>query len=359
MSEQQKFEIIKSLAYGETPEQASEANGISVPEIQAIQQSCAAEIAEEREILKKGGYISDGSLKPLLSKLKAGTKESWIDVSAHQSVIDWTKVAVSGVKGAVIRAGYGDSLTQQDTYFAANIAGAIAAGLKTAVYWFSYADSAADAQKEWSVCEQAIGNYKEQIKFVAFDYEYDSYNYYKEIHGTAPAQALINAMANTFLNAAKADGYGAAIYTNNDYRKNIFTAETLAAWQIWLADYSGDPDIECFMQQTGSTGSVSGISGNVDTDTLFTVSPQTAVEIDTTIGVTKPQGAFYTFKTTCNQQPVVTVGTPGVVTLLHCRREIEADYWHLCFIGKSGSAAGIYTAAPGEEPLKRFVARVK
>ena len=57
MSEQQKFEIVKSFAYGETPEQASEANGISVPEIQAIQQSCAADIVEERETLKKAGYI--------------------------------------------------------------------------------------------------------------------------------------------------------------------------------------------------------------------------------------------------------------------------------------------------------------
>jgi hypothetical protein len=38
---------------------------------------------------------------------------------------------------------------------------------------------------------------------------------------------------------------------------------------------------------------------------------------------------------------------------------LDADYWHLCFIGKSGSAAGIYTVAPSEQPLKRFVAHVK
>ena len=57
MLEQQKFEIIKSLAYGETPQQAAEAEGVSVSAVQAIQQSCAADIAEERETLKKAGYI--------------------------------------------------------------------------------------------------------------------------------------------------------------------------------------------------------------------------------------------------------------------------------------------------------------
>jgi GH25 family lysozyme M1 (1,4-beta-N-acetylmuramidase) len=197
--------------------------------------------------------------------------EKWIDVSAHNCrvPIDWPKVAASGVKGVVIRAGYGDSISQQDKCFKDNIEGAIAAGLKIAVYWFSYADSVADVLKEWDACKQVIEPYRKNIKFVAFDYEYASYNYYKKIHGTAPTKALINAMANAFLNAVKANGYGTMLYTNNDYRRNIFSTATLAVWDVWLADYTGTPDISCAIQQTGSTGHVDGITGNVDMDTVF------------------------------------------------------------------------------------------
>jgi len=203
--------------------------------------------------------------------------EKWIDVSAHNGIIDWQRVRAAGIVGAVIRAGYGNSLSQKDKQFVANITGAIKVGLKIGIYYFSYADSVADARAEWTTCKRIIQPYKSHILFVAEDYEYDSYNYYRRIHGAAPSNTLINQMVNAFLGAAKADGLGAALYTNNDYRRNIFSAATLAAWPVWLADYTGGPDVPCMMQQTSSTGSVPGISGNVDMDTLFqAVSVQSA-----------------------------------------------------------------------------------
>ena len=58
MSEQQKYEIIKALAYGETPEQAAEAEGMEVSAVREIQSTEAAEIVEEREMLRKAGYIN-------------------------------------------------------------------------------------------------------------------------------------------------------------------------------------------------------------------------------------------------------------------------------------------------------------
>ena len=195
--------------------------------------------------------------------------EKWIDVSAHNGVIDWAKVKESGITGAVIRGGYGNDVSQKDTQFENNIKGALAAGLKAAIYWFSYADSVGDAQKEWEACRTVIVPYKGQIEFVASDFEGDSIRYYTKLHGAAPTNELVNDMVNAFLNAAKADGWGTALYTNNDYRRNIFSAATLATWDIWLADYNDAPEIPCAMQQTGSTGSVLGISGNVDMDTCF------------------------------------------------------------------------------------------
>ncbi len=58
MTEQRKMEIIKALAYGETPEQAAATEGVDVSEVLEIQQADAAEITEEREILKGAGYLA-------------------------------------------------------------------------------------------------------------------------------------------------------------------------------------------------------------------------------------------------------------------------------------------------------------
>ena len=196
--------------------------------------------------------------------------ELWIDVSSHNGAINWGKVKAAGVKGAVIRAGYGHSLSQQDACFAANIKGATAAGLKVAIYWFNYCDSIADALTEWAVCKQIIVPYKDSILFVAADYEYDSRDYYKAVHGAYPSNQLVNDMVDAFLQAATSDGYAAWNYMNKDYHNNIFSAAIKSRWPIWLAYYSGDAGIPCAMQQTGSTGRVDGISGNVDVNTCHT-----------------------------------------------------------------------------------------
>jgi len=58
MSEQTKFEVIKALAYREEPQQIADAEGISVSAVQEIQQTCAGEIAEEQDDLRKAGYIA-------------------------------------------------------------------------------------------------------------------------------------------------------------------------------------------------------------------------------------------------------------------------------------------------------------
>ena len=284
--------------------------------------------------------------------------EKWIDVSAHNchTPIDWRKVAASGVKGAVIRAGYGNDASQQDTAFIANITGAIAAGLKVAVYWFSYADSVQDAFKEWAVCRQIVGPYKDKLAFVAYDYEYDSYNYYKRVHGAAPSTSLINGMTDAFLGAAKADGWGTMLYTNNDYRRNIFSALTLGTWDVWLADYTGGPDIPCAMQQTGSTGTVPGIVGNVDMDVCFKdYGTQPGYTCDTSGTVEIEMGGCYTAKTTgdvtliAGQSP-----TSARVRIVRCVWP-KWTLWHIVPLGNPGQDVGIY--AQGGPRL--FVVKIK
>ena len=195
--------------------------------------------------------------------------EQWIDVSAHQGIIDWKQVAAAGIKGVIIRAGYGNSASQIDKQFLANIEGALAAGITVAVYWFNYFDGIADAQREWNTCRSIIDPYRSDIKFISSDYEYDSVKYYRKVHGAAPSNSLINQMIDAFCSAAAGDGWDVKNYFNNDYRRNILSSALISKWRPWLADYTGGPDISCDIQQTSSTGRVAGIRGNVDMDTCF------------------------------------------------------------------------------------------
>ena len=60
-----------------------------------------------------------------------------IDVSVWQGDIDFAKVKASGIRFAIIRAGYGNGNT--DTRFEQNYSRAKAAGLPIGAYWYSYA----------------------------------------------------------------------------------------------------------------------------------------------------------------------------------------------------------------------------
>ena len=79
-----------------------------------------------------------------------------IDVSHHQGKIDWEKVTADGIQFAIIRAGFGNSASQKDEQFDANMQGALATGLPVGAYWFSYAVDGEDARKEAEVCHSIL-----------------------------------------------------------------------------------------------------------------------------------------------------------------------------------------------------------
>lgn len=57
MSKQQKIEIIKALAYGETPERIAEAEGLTVEDVKSVAAECVEKIEQRRAALKGAGYI--------------------------------------------------------------------------------------------------------------------------------------------------------------------------------------------------------------------------------------------------------------------------------------------------------------
>lgn len=297
-----------------------------------------------------------------------------IDVSKHNGSVNWAQVDASGIDFALIRAGYGNDISQKDPKFESNVSGALAHKLAAGIYWFSYAISAVDARKEAQVCKQVLAPYKGKLAFpVAFDYEYASMKYSKE-HGVNPTNALTDSIARAFLDSLKDDGWFVNLYTNLDFiRSGRFSAATLKAYDVWLADYSGGPDYVCGIQQTGDQGKIPGISGNVDLDVAFKDYSSiiraggyngypkplgTMVNIDTTMDLSRKVGQTYTVKTVSSLPVSLTAGTGGIVKISPFARTGNIQLFALTAVGKSGSGTGIYTSVSGEKALKRFVFNV-
>lgn len=56
MTEQTKLELIKSFAYGATPQSLNEVGRLTIPEAEAFQKEHSAEIEEKKKELTAGGW---------------------------------------------------------------------------------------------------------------------------------------------------------------------------------------------------------------------------------------------------------------------------------------------------------------
>ena len=57
MTNQKINEVIKAFAYGETPEQVAEVEGISAEAAKQVQREHADDIVEEKTMLQEAGYL--------------------------------------------------------------------------------------------------------------------------------------------------------------------------------------------------------------------------------------------------------------------------------------------------------------
>lgn len=190
-----------------------------------------------------------------------------IDVSEHQYGIDWNKVAADGIDFAIIRTGYRGYTSgglYEDKYFRANMEGALKAGLKVGVYFFSQATSRREAHEEAAYVLNQIKNYNVTLPIV-FDMEilgtdYRTYNMSRRtLYGATQA----------FCEDIREAGYEPMIYMTQYLGYQKYTLRELTDYGFWFAEYYVDYpsfvyDIDLW--QYSDTGSVAGISGNVDMD---------------------------------------------------------------------------------------------
>lgn len=195
-----------------------------------------------------------------------------IDVSKYNGSINWNKVKADGIEYAMIRVGYrsfgSNSQLYEDPNFRQNIEGAINAGLKVGVYFYSQAITRAEANEEADFVVSRIKKYNITLP-VAIDYEYAS-------DGSGLTGRLYNAklskkdatnVCKGFGSSVKAEGYVPMVYANKSMLQNQLNADELSSrYTIWLSNYTTETSYtgEYSVWQYTSKGSVDGISGNVD-----------------------------------------------------------------------------------------------
>lgn len=194
----------------------------------------------------------------------SGNATLGIDVSKWQKEIDWDKVKNDGIDFAIIRCGYRGSVTGslvEDPYFAQNIKGASAAGVKVGVYFFTQAVNEVEAVEEASMVVSLIRDYDLQYP-VFIDTEGAGGNGRADGLDVETRTAVCEAFCATIENA----GYEAGVYASRNWYNKKVEAKALERYTIWLAEYRSVPVYQGYYQmwQYTSKGSVAGISGRVD-----------------------------------------------------------------------------------------------
>lgn len=224
------------------------------------------------------------------SKFKNYKKIDGIDVSKWQGDIDWSSVKDDDMKFAIVRLGYRGSANGTlvtDNYFEANIKGAKKAGLGVGIYFFTQAITTSEAEEEAEYVIEKLSSYNGYVSWpIYIDMETLSNSRLDNAGLTSDQKTKICA---AFCKKIEEAGYSAGVYSNGWYLNTQMDAESLAAnYDIWLANYTTQTSYSGTynMWQYTSTGSVSGISGNVDMNVAYvptkSVKPSGLVQTEST-----------------------------------------------------------------------------
>ena len=148
-----------------------------------------------------------------------------IDLSTWNDHYPYAKATASGVKFAILRAGFSQT---KDNQFENHYKAAKEQGWGIGAYWYMYATTIDGAKKE----AQAFLN---TVKGKQFDYplylDFEDPSILKKTD-----KATRTAMANAFCQIVEDAGYYVGIYTNLNWYKNLISGATLnKRWDWWIA----------------------------------------------------------------------------------------------------------------------------
>ena len=186
-----------------------------------------------------------------------------IDVSRYQGNIDWDKLAgkIGGAMLKTVSTNKSFGGIYIDPMFETNYAACTRLGIPVGVYSYTYAQPRATADAELAKLHEAQTGKSFELP-IAVDVED---NKLKPLSAAALSE-LVAYAADTI----ESWGLYAMVYTYTYYSNTELDMDALAAYDLWIADYTGKrPSRKHGMWQYTSKGSLPGISGNVDKNHVY------------------------------------------------------------------------------------------
>ena len=188
-----------------------------------------------------------------------------IDVSRWQGDIDWSKVKTDF---CIMQAGYGRETSQKDICFDKNYAGCKSAGIPCGAYWYSYATSEDEARLEAKACLEIIKGKQ---------FEYPIYYDVEEQRILSLGRDKVSAIIKTFCGELERAGYFVGIYMSAYPLGNLVSEDVRSRYAVWVAHYGVTKPVyqgAYGVWQKSSTGTIPGISGNVDLNEAYEDYPE-------------------------------------------------------------------------------------
>ena len=212
-------------------------------------------------------YVNRSGNKGLITYSGTNAKTyTGIDLSKHNSDVDFAKVKAAGVDFAMIRCGYrayGSGLLVEDSSFNTYTTNAIKNNIDVGVYFYSQALNKEEAIEEANYVLTLVKPYNITYP-IAIDVEAIENDSFRQENLSA---SELTDVIIAFCYTIKAAEYTPLIYSNLLYFMDNVELERLEGYDKWFAGYqTASPyyPYKYAMWQYTSTGSINGVSGNVD-----------------------------------------------------------------------------------------------
>ncbi len=238
-----------------------------------------------------------------------------IDVSAHQGNVDWKKVASDGIKFVILRAGTSKG---KDERFEENYRGAKAAGLHVGSYFYSYALTESEMQKD-------AADFRSYLAGKTFDMPV-YLDLETEEQAKLSAEKLVQ-MALGFQATMEDAGLFCGVYSSSSWFDTKLNGDRLGGRSyLWVAQWTASGTLSQNMSQNyglyqySETGHVDGISTTVDLDVCYLDYPTLLANTETN----RPADPVPTPESGLNVcEGIVYGGEPGMT----------AQEWTALFVG--------------------------
>ena len=246
-----------------------ESNGEAPTDDSTEMNSCEADSLEPNSWRFENGVLIDSDNGDIDAQsltddpLPNGAVARGIDVSNHQGTVDWNKVKAAGIDFAILKVGpvYG----KPDDSFEKNAAECERLGIPYGVYYYSYARSVEDANKEADRTLAWLGSHHPSLP-VYYDLE-DSYI----LQDPDFSKDKLTQIAQAFCNRMEAVGFKSGIYANLNWLNNYLNSPSLSGYDHWVAQYNWRCDYagSYSFWQYSSSGNVPGVNGRCDMNYCF------------------------------------------------------------------------------------------